>query len=59
MTQTTAWTIKTKLAEVMEIAGQRDKLDRRIETDEAYLDGEHGGGKVALKKADRCGGSDR
>jgi transposase-like protein len=44
-TQTTAWKIKTKLAEVMRIASERDKLDGRIEMDDAYLGGEHGGGK--------------
>lgn len=44
-TQTTAWKIKTKLAEVMRIASERDRLDGRIEMDDAYLGGEHGGGK--------------
>jgi transposase-like protein len=44
-TQTTAWKIKTKLAEVMRIAGEKDKLDGRIEMDDAYLGGERGGGK--------------
>jgi transposase-like protein len=44
-TQTTAWKIKTKLAEVMRIASERDKLDGRIEMDDAYLGGERGGGK--------------
>jgi transposase-like protein len=44
-TQTTAWKIKTKLAEVMRIASERDKLDGRIEMNDAYLGGEHGGGK--------------
>jgi len=44
-TQTTAWKIKTKLAEVMRIASERDKLDGRIEMDDADLGGERGGGK--------------
>jgi transposase-like protein len=44
-TQTTAWKIKTKLAEVMRISSERDKLDGRIEMDDAYLGGERGGGK--------------
>lgn len=44
-TQTTAWKIKTKLAEVMRIASERGKLDGRIEMDDAYLGGERGGGK--------------
>lgn len=44
-TQTTAWKIKTKLGEVMRIASERDKLDGRIEMDDAYLGGERGGGK--------------
>ena len=45
-TQTTAWKIKTKLAEVMRIAGDKEKLDGRIEMDDAYLGGEKGGGKT-------------
>ena len=44
-TQTTAWKIKTKLAEVMRIAGETVRLDGRIEMDDAYLGGERGGGK--------------
>lgn len=45
-TQTTAWKIKTKLAEVMRIAGDKEKLSGRIEMDDAYLGGERGGGKT-------------
>ena len=44
-TQTTAWKMKTKLAEVMRIAGEKGKLDGRIEMDDAYLGGERSGGK--------------
>lgn len=46
VTQTTAWKIKTKLAEVMRIAGENDKLSGRIEMDDAYLGGERSGGKT-------------
>ena len=46
VTQTTAWKIKTKLAEVMRIAGEKDKLSGRIEMDDAYLGGERSGGKT-------------
>ena len=46
VTQTTAWKIKTKLAEVMRIANDRAPLDGRIEMDDAYLGGERGGGKA-------------
>lgn len=45
-TQTTAWKIKTKLAEVMRAAGSGDKLDGRIEMDDAYLGGARSGGKT-------------
>lgn len=45
-TQTTAWKIKTKLAEVMRIAGESSKLDGRIEMDDAYLGGARSGGKT-------------
>ena len=45
-TQTTAWKIKTKLAEVMRIAGDKERLEGRIEMDDAYLGGEKGGGKT-------------
>ena len=46
VTQTTAWKIKTKLAEVMRIAGEKERLEGRIEMDDAYLGGERGGGKT-------------
>lgn len=46
VTQTTAWKIKIKLAEVMRIAGARTRLSGRIEMDDAYLGGERGGGKT-------------
>lgn len=45
-TQTTAWKIKIKLAEVMRIAGDKERLTGRIEMDDAYLGGEKGGGKT-------------
>jgi len=45
-TQTTAWKIKTKLAEVMRIAGDKERLSGRVEMDDAYLGGEKGGGKT-------------
>jgi len=45
-TQTTAWKIKTKLAEVMRTAGEDNKLDGRIEMDDAYLGGARSGGKT-------------
>jgi transposase-like protein len=43
--QTTAWTIKTKLAEVMRRSGESEPLDGRIEMDDAYLGGQRSGGK--------------
>jgi transposase-like protein len=46
VTQTTAWKIKTKLAEVMRSAGEAERLDGRVEMDDAYLGGERGGGKT-------------
>jgi transposase-like protein len=46
VTQTTAWKIKTKLAEVMRIAGEAERLDGRVEMDDAYLGGERSGGKT-------------
>jgi hypothetical protein len=46
ITQTTAWKIKTKLAEVMRIAGESERLNSRIEMDDAYLGGERIGGKT-------------
>lgn len=45
-TQTTAWKIKTKLAEVMRIANDTTPLEGRIEMDDAYLGGERSGGKT-------------
>jgi hypothetical protein len=45
-TQTTAWKIKTKLAEVMRIANDAEMLNGRIEMDDAYLGGAKSGGKV-------------
>ena len=45
-TQTTAWKIKTKLAEVMRIIGETEPLEGRIEMDDAYLGGERGCGKT-------------
>jgi hypothetical protein len=45
-TQTTAWKIKTKLAEVMRLASDAEKLEGRIEMDDAYLGGERSGGKT-------------
>src|SRR6478609_9736419 len=44
VTQTTAWKIKTKLAEVMRAGGDEEKLAGRIEMDDAYLGGERSGG---------------
>ena len=43
--QTTAWKIKTKLAEVMRAVSEGQRLEGRIEMDDAYLGGERGGGK--------------
>ncbi|MEQ1673093.1 MAG: IS1595 family transposase [Hyphomicrobium sp.] len=45
-TQTTAWKIKTKLAEVMRIDNDRTPLDGRVEMDDAYLGGKRSGGKT-------------
>ena len=45
-TQTTAWKIKTKLAEAMRGVGDADRLDGRIEMDDAYLGGARSGGKT-------------
>jgi transposase-like protein len=45
VTQTTAWKIKTKLAEVMRIANDGELLEGRVEMDDAYLGGERSGGK--------------
>jgi ribosomal protein L37AE/L43A len=46
VTQTTAWKIKTKLAEVMRRSADKDRLAGRIEMDDAYLGGERSGGKT-------------
>jgi transposase-like protein len=45
-TQTTAWKIKTKLAEAMRLVNDREPLTGRIEMDDAYLGGERSGGKT-------------
>src|SRR6476646_484031 len=45
-TQTTAWKIKTKLAEVMRLDNDRTPLDGRVEMDDAYLGGKRSGGKT-------------
>lgn len=45
-TQTTAWKIKTKLAEVMRLASDGDRLEGHVQMDDAYLGGERGGGKT-------------
>lgn len=45
-TQTTAWKIKTKLAEVMRIANDAEPLEGRVEMDDAYLGGKRSGGKT-------------
>jgi hypothetical protein len=45
-TQTTAWKIKTKLAEVMRIANDATPLEGRVEMDDAYLGGKRSGGKT-------------
>ena len=44
-TQTSAWKIKTKLAEVMRLDNDRSPLEGRIEMDDAYLGGKRSGGK--------------
>jgi len=44
-TQTTAWKIKTKLAEVMRRDGETVRLDGRIEMDDVFLGGHRPGGK--------------
>ena len=50
--QTTAWKIKTKLAEVMRIDNDRTPLDGRGEMDDAYL-----GGKLSGSRGGRgCSG---
>ena len=40
VTQTTAWKIKMKLVEAMRLASANERLDGRIEMDDAYLGGE-------------------
>ena len=45
-TQTTAWKIKTKLAEVMRLDNDRSPLEGRVEMDDAYLGGKRSGGKT-------------
>ncbi|WP_342627419.1 IS1595 family transposase [Nguyenibacter vanlangensis] len=45
VTQTTAWKIKHKLAQVMMEREAGKRLKGRIELDDAYLGGERGGGK--------------
>lgn len=45
-TQTTAWKIKTKLAEVMRLANDAEPLEGRVEMDDAYLGGKRSGGKT-------------
>jgi transposase-like protein len=45
VTQTTAWTIKHKLAQVMMERDAEQQLNGRVELDDAYLGGERSGGK--------------
>ena len=45
VTQTTAWTIKHKLAQVMMERDADGRLHGRVELDDAYLGGERSGGK--------------
>jgi len=45
VTQTTAWTIKHKLAQVMMERDANKRLKGRVELDDAYLGGERAGGK--------------
>ena len=45
-TQTTAWKIKTKLAEVMRLSNDAEPLEGRVEMDDAYLGGQRSGGKT-------------
>ncbi|MBZ0210508.1 MAG: IS1595 family transposase [Hyphomicrobium sp.] len=44
--QTTAWKIKTKLVEAMRLVSDSERLDGRVEMDDAYLGGERSGGKT-------------
>jgi ribosomal protein L37AE/L43A len=41
-----AWLLKHKIMEAMRLREQRRELDGRVEIDDAYLGGEHPGGKV-------------
>lgn len=45
-TQTTAWKIKAKLAEVMRLSNDDEPLDGCVEMDDAYLGGPRSGGKT-------------
>ena len=45
-TQTAAWKIKTKLAEVMRLSNDDEPVDSRVEMDDAYLGGQRSGGKT-------------
>ena len=45
--KTTAWKIKTKLVEAMRLVSMSERLDGRVEMDDAYLGGERSGGKTA------------
>ena len=60
VTQTTAWKIKHKLMQAMMERDAAKRLMGRIEIDDAYLGGEHNGGKRGRgspgKNADRGGG---
>ena len=44
--QATAWKIKTKLVEAMRLVSMSERLDGRVEMDDAYLGGERSGGKT-------------
>ena len=41
----TAWLVKHKLMEVMRVEEESRRLTGRVEIDDAYLGGEHSGGK--------------
>ena len=58
VTQTTAWKIKHKLAQVMMERDASKQLNGRVELDDAYLGGERTGGKRGRGSpgADRGGG---
>ena len=53
VTQTTAWTIKHKLAQVMLERDAEQQLNGRVELDDAYLGGERSGGKRAAAQRAR------